>query len=132
MGDGGRGGVLQESARLGASGVSAAHLRNPGSLSCPKHDGFVPEVELKSTNLYRKPSLSTYESERKRECGTGGVWSASCTSAKSRVRRACSPEREIFIDNLLVRVHLIIEMSRPALRRGSLNSLFQVALYLPS
>ena len=37
-----------------------------------------------------------------------------------------------FIDNLLVRVHLIIEMSRPALRHGSLNSLFQVALYLPS
>jgi len=41
-------------------------------------------------------------------------------------------EREIFIDNLLVRVHLIIEMSRPALRHGSLKSLFQVALYLPS
>jgi len=41
-------------------------------------------------------------------------------------------EREIFIDNLLVRVHFIIEMSRPALRRGSLNSLFHVALYLPS
>ena len=41
-------------------------------------------------------------------------------------------EREILIDNLLVRVHLIIEMSRPALRHGSLNSLFQVALYLPS
>ena len=42
------------------------------------------------------------------------------------------PEREVFIDNLLVRVHLIIEMSRPALRHGSLNSLFQAALYLPS
>ena len=41
-------------------------------------------------------------------------------------------EREIFIENLLVRVHLFIEMSRPALRHGSLNSLFQVALYLPS
>ena len=41
-------------------------------------------------------------------------------------------EREIFIDNLLVRVHLIIEMSRSALRHGSSNSLFQVALYLPS
>ena len=41
-------------------------------------------------------------------------------------------EREIFIDNLLVRVHSIIEMSRPALRHRSLNSLFQVALYLPS
>ena len=40
-------------------------------------------------------------------------------------------EREIFIDNLLVRVRLIIEMSRLALRHGSLNSLFQVALYLP-
>ena len=42
------------------------------------------------------------------------------------------PEREMFIDNPLVRVHSIIEMSRPALRHGSLNSLFQVALYLPS
>ena len=41
-------------------------------------------------------------------------------------------EREIFIDKQLVRVRLIIEMSRPALRHGSLNSLFQVALYLPS
>ena len=41
-------------------------------------------------------------------------------------------EREIFIDNLLVRVHLIIEMSGPTLRHGSLNSLFQVALYPPS
>ena len=38
-------------------------------------------------------------------------------------------EREIFIDNLLVRVHLIIEMSRPALRHVSLNFLCQVALY---
>jgi hypothetical protein len=41
-------------------------------------------------------------------------------------------EREIFIDSLLVRVHLIIEMSRPALRHGSLNSPFQIASYLPS
>ena len=41
-------------------------------------------------------------------------------------------EREIFIDNLLVRAHLIIEMSRPALRHGSLNSLFPVAYYVPS
>jgi hypothetical protein len=39
---------------------------------------------------------------------------------------------KIFIDNLLVRVHLVIEMSRPDLHHGSLNSLFQVALYLPS
>ena len=42
------------------------------------------------------------------------------------------PNREIFIEDLLDRVHLIIEMSRPALRHRSLNSLFQVALYLPS
>ena len=41
-------------------------------------------------------------------------------------------KRDIFIDSLLVRVHLIIEMSRSALRHWSLNSLFQVALYLPS
>ena len=47
-------------------------------------------------------------------------------------KAAGNQEREIFIDNLLVRVHLIIEISRPALRHGSLNSLFQVALYLPS
>ena len=40
-------------------------------------------------------------------------------------------QREIFFDNLLVQVHLIIEMSRPALHHGSLYSLFQVALYLP-
>jgi hypothetical protein len=40
-------------------------------------------------------------------------------------------EREILIDNQEARVHLIIEMSRPALRHGSLDSLFQVALYLP-
>jgi len=41
-------------------------------------------------------------------------------------------EREFFIDNLLVRIHLIVEMifSRPALRHGSLNSVSQVALYL--
>ena len=37
---------------------------------------------------------------------------------------------EIFIDNLLVRAHLIIEMSRPALRHGSLNSPFQTSLYI--
>ena len=37
------------------------------------------------------------------------------------------PTREFFIDNLLVRIHLIIEMvfSRPALRHGSLDFLFQ-------
>ena len=36
-------------------------------------------------------------------------------------------ERDILIDNLLVRVVLIIEMSRLALRHGSLKSLFHVA-----
>ena len=41
-------------------------------------------------------------------------------------------QREISIDNLLVRVHLIIGMSRPALRHGNLNSLLQVASYLAS
>ena len=62
---------------------------------------------------------------------------------EARVRRHIEPrqgqrrwvsiaEREIFIDNLLVRVHLIIETSRPALRHGNLNSLFQAALCLPS
>jgi len=53
----------------------------------------------------------------------------SCRSHQ-RTGREASRKREIFIDNLLVRVHLIIEISRPALRHGSLNSLFQVALYL--
>jgi hypothetical protein len=51
---------------------------------------------------------------------------------RARLETNVHLEREISIDNLLVRVHLIIEMSRPALRHGSLNSLFQVALYLPS
>jgi len=46
------------------------------------------------------------------------------------------PEREFCIDNLLVRVHFIIVMIRwtglaPS-SHGSLNSLFQVALHLPS
>ena len=41
-------------------------------------------------------------------------------------------EREIFTDNLLVRVHFIIKMSRPALRHGSLISLFHVAPPPPS
>jgi hypothetical protein len=49
-----------------------------------------------------------------------------------RERELVEREREILIDNLLARVHFIIEMSRPALRHGSLNSLFQVALYPPS
>ena len=54
-------------------------------------------------------------------------------------RRDCpGREKEFFIDNLLVRIHTIIEMilvndfSKPALRHESLNSLFQVALYLSS
>ena len=38
-------------------------------------------------------------------------------------------ERDFVIDNLLVRIHSIIEM---IWWTGSLNSLFQVALYLPS
>jgi len=38
-------------------------------------------------------------------------------------------EREFFIGNLLVRIHLIIEMILVA--REILNSLFQIALYLP-
>ena len=37
-------------------------------------------------------------------------------------------ERQIFIDNLLVRVHLIIEMSRPALRHGSFEFPFSGSL----
>ena len=43
-------------------------------------------------------------------------------------------EREFFVYNLLVRIHIIvlINLSRTASRHGSLNSLFQVALYLPS
>ena len=50
-------------------------------------------------------------------------------------------ERDFFIDNLLVRIHLIIAMilvnhrdnfSGPALRHETLNSLVQVALYIPS
>ena len=37
-------------------------------------------------------------------------------------------ERDFFIDNLLVRIQMI---DGPALRHGSLNSPFQVALHLP-
>ena len=60
-------------------------------------------------------------------------WASCCITPKPHPSSRHEPckEREIFIDNLLVRVHLIIEMRRPALRHGSLNSLFQVALYLP-
>ena len=44
-----------------------------------------------------------------------------------------SIEEEFFVDNLLVRIHFIIEMIWwTASRHGSLNSLFQVALYPPS
>ena len=43
------------------------------------------------------------------------------------------PEREVFIDNLLVRIHSHgDDFSRRALRHGSLKSLLHVALYLPS
>ena len=35
-------------------------------------------------------------------------------------------EREIFIDNLLVRVHLIIEISRPALRHGMIYMVYPI------
>ena len=35
-------------------------------------------------------------------------------------------KKEFSIANLLVRIHLIIEMSRPALRHGSVNSLPQL------
>ena len=57
---------------------------------------------------------------------------ASLHVATSLQVRSAPEKREIFVDNLLVRVHVIIEMSRSALRHGTLNSLFQVALYLPS
>ena len=39
--------------------------------------------------------------------------------------------RTTFMDTLLVRVPLIIKLGRPPLPHGGLNSLFQVALYLP-
>ena len=78
----------RKSAGLEASRVPAPHLRDPRSLSRPQDDGFVPETELKFTDLYRKPRLSTYESEREKECGTGSLSSASATSARSRVSLA--------------------------------------------
>ena len=40
------------------------------------------------------------------------------------------PERKFLVDNLLVRIQ--DDFSRPTMHHGSLNSLFQVALYLPS
>ena len=62
------------------------------------------------------------------EWSTPSAFSASCTW------------RELFTDNLPVQIHFIIEMmiksSRlfvgPASRHGSVNSPFQVALYLPA
>ena len=48
------------------------------------------------------------------------------------IRAFPSRERDFFIVNLLVRDHFIIVMIGPASRHGSLNSLFQVALHLPS
>jgi hypothetical protein len=99
MDDGGGEGVLPESAGLEASGVPTAHLRDPRSLSRSRNDEFVPEIELKLSNLYRKPTLSSCEGRRKRECGTGGVWIASSTSARSKVsfpppkRRICTGNR---------------------------------------
>jgi len=42
-------------------------------------------------------------------------------------------ERELFIDSLLVRIHVIIVMiSLTGLARWEFNSLFQVVLHLPS
>ena len=45
--------------------------------------------------------------------------------ARTTLHAASLPERELFIDNLLVRIHL--DFGRPALRHRSLNSLPQVA-----
>ena len=61
----------REGAGLGGVRVPETHLRDPRSLSRPQNNRFVPETELKLTNLYRKPSLSTYVCERVRGCGTG-------------------------------------------------------------
>ena len=63
------------------------------------------------------------------ESESGPVWSL-CVRPEAVLAR----ERDFFIDNLPVRIQFIIEIdfSRPALRHGSWNSLFQVAFYLPS
>jgi len=69
---------------------------------------------------------------RLEESGRISVEHGECVSTLTNSMRPGRPSahaaREIFIDNLLVRVHFIIKMSRLALRHGSLNSLFQVAL----
>ena len=43
-------------------------------------------------------------------------------------------EREFFIDNLMVRIHsiIVVILADRACAMGVLNSLFQIALYLPS
>ena len=46
--------------------------------------------------------------------------------------RFAGVETEFFIDNLLDRIHSFIAMIRPASRHGILNSLYQVALHLPT
>ena len=51
----------------------------------------------------------------------------------SRVGRGACAERVFFIDNLLVRLHFIIEMvGWTGLAYGSLDSIFQADLHLPS
>ena len=91
----------------------------------PNPEARIPKPESRNPN----PETRIPEPEsRQLEIVEGKVQAVLSLS----VKQVEPSEREIFIDNQLVRVHLIIEMSRPALRHGSLNSLFQVALYLPS
>ena len=55
------------------------------------------------------------------------------TRAHLTPAQAFGVQREFVVDNLLIRVHFIIEIfGGLASRHGSLNSLLQVALYLPS
>ena len=89
-----------------------AHKKPPPPLGPPKQPRHGPTVGSYGVGV-------SYE--RGTPVGVKTLQGGSRTPGRSA--RACT-EREIFIDILLVRVHLIIEMSRPALRHGSLNSLF--------
>jgi len=62
------------------------------------------------------------------------AWGVFCFTHEMLVAWERFWEKDFCIDNLLVRINLNHrdDFSRPALRHESLNSLFQVALHLPS
>ena len=71
---------------------------------------------------------------RKAQGDMGSAENAQAFATAHKTSKVLQREREFFIDDLMVRIHLIIVMileDRPC-AMGVLNSLFQIALYLPS